>query len=44
MLVFLHRIGQQNLNGRPKGRMFIDMLHGMTPDIGVDEQVPSIIL
>ena len=44
ILVFLHRIGQQNLNGRPKGRMFIDMLRAMTPDTGVDERAPSIIL
>jgi len=44
MLVFLHRIGQQNSNGRLKGRMFIDMLHGMVPDTGVDERAPSIIL
>jgi hypothetical protein len=44
LLVFLHRIGQQNLNGRPKGRMFIDMLRQMTPDTGVDERAPSIIL
>lgn len=44
ILVFLHRIGQQNLNGRLKGRMFIGMLRGMTPDTGVDERAPSIIL
>jgi hypothetical protein len=44
ILVFLHRIGQQNLNGRVKGRMFIDMLRGMTPDTRVDERAPSIIL
>ena len=44
MLVFLHRIGQQNQNGRPKGRMFIDMLRGMTPETRVDERAPSIIL
>jgi hypothetical protein len=44
MLVFLHRIGQQNLNGRPKGRMFIDMLRETTPETGVDERAPSIIL
>lgn len=44
ILVFLHRIGQQNLNGRPKGRMFIDLLRGMTPDTGVDERAPSIII
>jgi hypothetical protein len=44
MLVFLHRIGQQNSNGRLKGRMFIDLLRGMTPDTGVDERAPSIIV
>ncbi len=44
ILVFLHRIGQQNLNGRAKGRMFINMLREMTPDTGVDERAPSIIL
>lgn len=32
ILVFLKRIGRQNLNGRPKGRMFIDLLRHMTPD------------
>jgi hypothetical protein len=32
ILVFLKRIGQQNLNGRPKGRLFIDLLRHMTPD------------
>ncbi len=32
ILVFLKRIGQQNLNGRPKGRMFVDLLGHMTPD------------
>ena len=44
ILVFLHRVGQQNLNGRSKGRMFIDMLREMTPITGVDERAPSIIL
>lgn len=44
ILVFLHRIGQQNLNGRLKGRMFIGLLQSMTPDTGVDERAPSIIL
>jgi hypothetical protein len=43
-LVFLHRIGQQNQNGRPKGRMFLDLLRQMTPDGGVEERAPSIIL
>ena len=44
MLVFLRRIGQQNQNGRPRGRMYIDMLSHMTPNAGVDERAPSIIL
>jgi hypothetical protein len=44
MLVFLRRIGQQNSNGRPRGRLFIDMLSQMTPSTGVDERAPSIIL
>src|SRR5947209_14463889 len=30
-LVFLHRLGQQNQNGRPRGRMFIDLLRHMPP-------------
>lgn len=44
ILVFLYRLGQQNTNGRPRGRMFIDMLRHMTPDAGVEERSPSIIL
>ena len=44
ILVFLIRIGQQNQNGRPRGRMFIDLLRNMTPDVGVEERAPSIIL
>ena len=44
ILVFLYRLGQQNINGRPRGRMFIDMLRHMTPDTGVEERAPSIIL
>ncbi|MBV9264711.1 MAG: hypothetical protein JO061_00940 [Acidobacteriaceae bacterium] len=43
-LAFLHRVGQQNQNGRPRGRLFIDLLHHMTPDKPVDERAPSIIL
>lgn len=43
-LVFLHRVGQQNQNGRPKGRMFIDLLRHMTPETPVDERAPSLIL
>lgn len=47
ILVFLHRVGQQNQNGRPRGRMFVDLLRHMTPPDarpGVEERVPSIIL
>lgn len=44
VLVFLHRIGQQNRNGRPRGRMFLDLLRQMTPDVKVEESAPSIIL
>jgi hypothetical protein len=44
VLVFLHRIGQQNQNGRPRGRMYLDMLRQMVPQAGVDERAPSIIL
>ncbi len=44
VLVFLLRVGQQNQNGRPRGRMFVDLLQNMTPDTGVEERAPSIIL
>lgn len=46
VLVFLHRLGQQNQNGRPRGRMYLDLLRHMTPDLnpGVEERAPSIIL
>lgn len=44
ILVFLRRIGQQNQNGRPRGRMFLDLLRQMTPDTRVEERQPSIIL
>jgi hypothetical protein len=43
-LVFLRRFGQQNLNGRPRGRMFLDVLRQMTPEQRIDERAPSIIL
>lgn len=43
-LVFLQRVGQQNQNGRPRGRMFIDLLRHMTPDTPVDERAPSLII
>ncbi len=44
ILVFLHRIGQQSQNGRPRGRMFLDLLHNMIPRPGIEERAPSIIL
>lgn len=44
ILVFLSRFGRQNLNGRPKGRLFLDMLSRMTPQQRIDERAPSIIL
>jgi hypothetical protein len=44
ILVFLSRFGQQNLNGRPKGRLFLDVLSRMTPEQRIDERAPSIIL
>lgn len=45
VLVFLHRLGQQNQNGRPRGRMYLDLLRQMIPDdVGVEERAPSIIL
>lgn len=44
VLVFLARFGQLNLNGRPKGRMFLDVLARMTPPERIDEREPSIIL
>jgi hypothetical protein len=44
VLVFLHRLGQQHQNGRPRGRMFLDLLRQMTPESGVEERAPSIIL
>jgi hypothetical protein len=44
ILVFLHRLGQQNQNGRPRGRMYLDLLRHMTPEVCVKAQAPSIIL
>ena len=45
VLVFLYRVGQQNQNGRHRGRMFLDLLRQMTPEQErVDERAPSIIL
>jgi hypothetical protein len=45
ILIFLRRFGLQNINGRPRGRMFIDLLRHMTPaELRIDESAPSIIL
>lgn len=44
ILVFLHRLGQQNQNGRPRGRMYLDLLRQMTPAQRVEESAPSIII
>jgi hypothetical protein len=43
-LVFLYRVGQQNQNGRPRGRMFIDLLRHMTPDAPTEERAPNLII
>lgn len=44
VLVFLHRLGQQSQNRRPRGRMYLDLLRQMAPDVGVEERAPSIIV
>ncbi|HEX4231865.1 MAG TPA: hypothetical protein VHZ07_24565 [Bryobacteraceae bacterium] len=45
ILVFLHNFGQRSQNGRPRGRMFIDLLRQMTPEAArVEPAAPSIIL
>lgn len=43
-LVFLQRVGQQNQNGKPRGRMFMDLLRHLTPDTPGVNQSPSIII
>ncbi|MFL6352970.1 MAG: hypothetical protein ACJ74Z_14125 [Bryobacteraceae bacterium] len=44
ILVFLHRLGHQNQNGRPRGRMYLDLLRHMTPEQRVETERPGIIL
>ena len=44
VLVFLRRLGQRNQNGRPRGRMYLDLLRQMTPATARDERVPGIIV
>ncbi len=43
-LVFIHRIGQQSQNGRPRGRMFMDLIKHWVPDQRAEERAPRIIL
>lgn len=38
-LIFLHHLGKNSLNGRPRGRHFIDMLRKMAPP--VDDLAPD---
>jgi len=44
VLVFLRRMGQQNQNGRHRGRMYLDLLKQMTPATAGDEPAPGIIV
>jgi hypothetical protein len=44
VLVFLRRMGQQNQNGRPRGRMYLNLLKQMTPATASDERAPGIIV
>jgi hypothetical protein len=44
VLIFLHRLGQQNRNGRPRGRMFLDLLRHMSPEQAIEERPSSIIV
>lgn len=44
VLVFLHRLGRENQNGRPRGRMYLDLLRQMTPEQSLQEPASSIIL
>lgn len=45
LLVFVLRLAQQNQNGKPRCRSFMDLLRHLTPDEGrVAEQTSSIII
>jgi len=44
VLVFLHRVGQQSQNGRPRGRMFLDLLRHMVAERGAESRESRIIL
>lgn len=43
-LVFLQRVGVRNLNGRPRGRMFMDLLRQMTPATPAPEPASRLII
>ncbi len=43
VLVFLHRLAEQNRNGRPRGRLYLDLLRRALP-ARVEERASSIIL
>jgi hypothetical protein len=43
-LVFLHRLGLQSQNGKPRGRMFINLMKDLTPETLMEPRAPSIIL
>ncbi len=44
ILVFLHRLGRENQNGRLRGRMYLDLLRQMTHEQRVEERAPGIII
>jgi hypothetical protein len=44
VLVFLHRLGGQNRNGRPRGRMYLDLLRHAVPPARAEEPAPGIII
>ncbi len=44
ILVFLHKLAQVNQNGRPRGRMYLDLLSKMTPERAAEARSPGIIL
>lgn len=43
VLAFLHRFGLQNRNGRPRGRMYLDLLRTMVPAVRAEEPARLII-
>lgn len=43
-LVFLQRLGLQNQNGKPKGRMFLDLLRHMTPDAPTERPSSPLVI